>query len=429
MKEDLLHYVWRTKAFELKNLIGTLGEKIEIQQFGAWNHGSGPDFLEAKIVIDGILWSGNVEMHLNSSEWYRHNHHSDPAYDNVILHVVWEEDKPVYREDGSRICTLLIRDRIHAGIKANYRYLQVSDTWIPCEKILFQVDHMTKLNCLDRMLTERLEKRYYFFQDINNATGSNIEETFYQLLARSYGLKENQYPFQRLAETLPLSVLSRYTGHPELIESALFGQAGFINHRQPTSAYEEQLLKNYRFLKNKHNLEALPPAIWKFGKIRPKASPHLRLAQFAALVNTHPRLFAAFLETKSVDDMILLFNVEISPFWQHHFYLETEAGTIINGSIGRETALLIIINTVLPFMFFYGNERSNDILIDKALQMFQQIAPERNNIIKRWIDLGMPAENAGHTQALLHLKQGYCAEKSCLKCVMGGKLLHLQRNS
>jgi len=423
MKEDLLHYVWRTRNFNLKNLRGSLGEQIEVLNFGLWNHGSGPDFLQANILIDGIHWSGNVEMHLTSSDWYRHQHQLDPAYDNVILHVVWEEDKPVYRSDGSRISTLILKDKINSGIQANYQYLQITDTWIPCEKIIFQTDVLTKINCLDRMLTERIEKRSVFFNDIHKDNQGDTEETFYQLIARSYGLKENQDAFQMLARSIPLNMLSRYSGQPELIEAAMFGQAGFINLQRPRTPYEKQLADNYRFLQDKHSLEPLMPAIWKYGKIRPQASPHLRLAQLAALINRHPRLFAAFLDSKSIAIMLNLFDVPVSTFWRTHFYLDTETCNATNRSIGKSAAELMLINTVLPFLFYYNSERGRDDLIQKSLQFFQHLPAEKNSIIKRWIKLDIPVESAAHTQALLHLKQNYCNKRACLNCPIGAKLI------
>ena len=159
MQENFLHFLWQFRRFEQKNLQTTQGESINIHKIGELNTHAGPDFFNAQVQIDGTLWAGNVEMHLLSSDWNKHQHQHDKAYDNVILHVVLEEDEPILRANGERIPCLEMRKLIPANIAATYQKIWHNAHWIPCQHQFHTVSDFTKQNWLDRVLVERLESK------------------------------------------------------------------------------------------------------------------------------------------------------------------------------------------------------------------------------------------------------------------------------
>jgi hypothetical protein len=422
MKEELLHYVWRTKSFDILGLRGTHQEEIDIQHVGTWNHESGPDFLNARVRINGIIWAGHIEMHLKSGDWYKHNHEIDPLYENVVLHVVWEEDRPVYRNDGSLLTCLELNHRISNSIKANYKYLQISETWVPCEKILHKVAETKKMLWMERLLSERIEYRTDYFSQVMQRNNQDVEQSFYQLLARAFGMKLNQDAMEQLSCRIPLDLLSKYSDNLLLLEAIFFGMAGFLGNNI-NSEWHNVLMKEFEYMQIKHGLKPMPLVLWTFGKIRPPAFPTLRIAQFAALLQKHPRLFADFEACKNLNEMVELLDFDVSIFWKNNYHFQASSVNELH-SMGLETKHLIIINTVLPFLFYYGMERGKEYLCEQAIQIFNQVPPEMNQIIKQWNRLGMPTENAAQTQALLHLKKFYCDKRACLSCAIGSELMY-----
>lgn len=423
MREELLHYVWKTKNFDLKHLTGTKGESIRIESFGTLNLDQGPDFSNARIWINDMLWAGNVEMHLIASDWYKHQHESDPSYDNVILHVVWEDDVEVKRKDGTPIPCLILNGRVSSHIISNYRYLSASETWIPCEKMLYKVSEITWKTWVENVAIERLMQRNEEFEKLLKDTNNDLEETFYRAYLRSFGLPANKEPFERLARACPLRLLEKHLGKPYEVESLLFGQSGLLPPRGNVSEYVKTLKNTYIFLQSKYKLEPLPVGIWKFSKMRPRAFPTLRIAQFAAQFQKTPRLLSLLMEGQSIKEIKSLFtNITLSDYWQNHYRFVDEARGK-NGPLGESTIEVILINTVLPFMFFYGRIRSKPRLEDKALLLLQEVSPEINSITKQWKALGLEIENAMDTQALVHLKKHYCIHRKCLQCAVGATLM------
>ena len=140
--EEFLHYVWKQRRFNQNSLMDCQGHSLNIVQPGLVNLDSGPDFSNAKIQIGGTLWAGNVEIHIKSSDWQRHNHHKDESYDSVILHVVWENDVDVFRTNGTLIPALTLKDLIPELLINQYQYLKTNQNWIPCEKQITEIDFM-----------------------------------------------------------------------------------------------------------------------------------------------------------------------------------------------------------------------------------------------------------------------------------------------
>ncbi|MEO6760368.1 MAG: DUF2851 family protein [Saprospiraceae bacterium] len=421
MPETFLHFLWRWRRFDAQNLLTTEGQSLEILQPGEHNTHAGPDFFNARLRIGDTLWAGNVEMHLRASEWQAHRHQEDCAYDNVVLHVVLEEDQPVLRRDGSRLPCLELQGRIPPSLLNIYQRLEHERAWIPCQGFFQNTPDIIRLNWLDRVLVERLEEKTAVIAALLSGTENHWEEAFYRLLARNFGLKVNAEPFEALARSLPLSVLARHKNNLLQVEALLFGQAGLLDSPFE-DAYPQSLAREYRHLANKYSLSPLPESIWKFLRLRPANFPTVRLAQFAALVHRSAHLFNQVLVTDSLRNLENLFTVQPSDYWLCHFQFD-KLSRPRSKTPGRDFVQLLIINTIVPVLFHYGRSSGDADLQNRALRLLEALPAESNAILEGWTGLGMRAGQAYHSQALLHLKTRYCDPKRCLECGIGNYLL------
>lgn len=421
IREDLLHFVWKYQRFETNQLISTAGEKIDLIQFGQHNLDAGPDFLNAKIKIDDTTWAGNVEMHLKSSDWMRHKHQHDKAYNNVILHVVLEEDEIIYRENGTRIPCLELRKRIPIGLSNNYQKLIHNEYWIPCQHFFHQVNVLTRSIWLERLLIERLEDKTNDIKILLDNNKMDWEETFYQAMGKNFGVKTNADPFLQLTRSVPLKTLLKHKSSLLQMEALLFGQSGLLKSDLKDD-YPEKLRKEYEFLAKKYSMSAMNAEQWKFMRMRPANFPTIRIAQFATLLFQGVHLFSKILVVKNVTEIENMLELKLSNYWQDHYTFDN-ASTKRKKSLGKTTIHLLIINTIAPFLFLYGKEKQDEKYKDLALQLLEETAAEKNSIIKKWNDLGVEAESAAQTQALLQLKNKYCNQKRCLECGIGNSIL------
>ncbi len=422
MPENFLHFLWRWRRFDLQNLVTTEGQPIEILHPGEHNTHAGPDFFNARIRIGDTLWAGNVELHLRASEWFAHRHHENPAYDNVVLHVVLEEDQPIVRFlDGPRLACLVLEGRIPTKLLHNYQRLEHERTWIPCESFFASTPDIIRLNWLDRILIERLEQKTAAIADLLTTTENHWEVAFYQLLARNFGLKVNAEPFETLARSLPLTVLAKHKNSRLQMEALLFGQAGMLD-QSFQDEYPKMLAKEYRHLAHKYSLVPLAASQWKFLRLRPASFPTLRLAQFAALVHQSAHLFSKILEAENMRTLENLFAVRPSDYWLTHYQFD-KISPSRNKVLSRDFVHLLIINTIVPMLFHYGRTKGNADLQNRALRLLEELPAESNTVIDGWAALGMRPHNAYQSQALLHLKTRYCDPKRCLECAVGNFIL------
>ena len=421
MKEDFLHFVWRLQRFRPKGLVTTTGETIEIINYGIHNHNAGPDFLNARLRIGDTLWAGNIEMHLRSSEWLAHQHQKDKAYENVILHVVLEEDTIIRHTDGERIPCLNLRPYLPVGLAKQYLRLLHNENWIPCQHQLYTVPSVTRSLWLDRLLVERLEERTAVMAARLQRNQGDWATTFYQSLAWGFGLKVNADPYLMLAESLPLKTLLRHKNSLLQIEALLFGQAGMLG-LDFNDDYPNQLKKEYDFLRKKYNLTPIASTLWKYMRMRPANFPSVRIAQFATLIFRTGHLFSKMLVAKNLKEIEHAYVVELSNYWQTHFRFDKESKKSTK-TLGKARIHLLVINIIAPFLFLYGKEKDDQQYKDRALQLLEDIPAERNTIISQWNELGLDAEQAAQSQALLQLKNHYCDKKRCLDCAIGCNIL------
>lgn len=418
MEEEFLHYLWKFRLFDGKVLTTQSDEPIEIIKCGEPNSDSGPDFFNAKIKIGKTLWAGNVEIHIRASDWEAHKHQNDKAYDNVILHVVYQADKEIKRKNGEIISTLELRSRIPKHLYQKYLSFRSSRDWIPCGSQIKNFDPFILHNWIDRLLVERLEKKSAPILEILKQNKNNWEEAFYLALARNFGLKVNSEPFEQLARAVPLSVLAKHKNSLLQTEALLFGTAGFLE-KEFKDDYPKQLQKEYRFLKQKFKLRPIDVSLWKFMRLHPPNFPTIRISQFANLVYRSSHLFSKILEAKNITSLL---ECESSEYWITHYRFE-KLSQKRKKTIGSETVNNILINTIVPFIFIYGKQKHDEAHVDRTFALLEKTLPEKNSIISKWQELGVNAKNAYETQALLQLKNEYCAKKRCLECSVGAKLL------
>lgn len=419
MKEVLLQYIWQYKMFCPSHLATTDGAPIEIIDYGRKNNNAGPDFFNAKVKIGDTIWAGNVEIHIQSSDWLRHKHDKDSRYENVILHVVNEHDKTIHRQDGRAIPTLVIQP--NEELLKRYEEMMSGAPFVTCAQYWGQLpDGFLRLYA-SQLLTERLYRKSTEIKAKVDQLNGDWEETLYVTLATAFGQGTNAYPFERLALSLPLKLIAKQHDNPTQIEAMLFGQAGLLNEN-PNDEHERTLLQEYEFLKNKFGLKPIDKSLWVYAKMRPANFPHIKIAQLAQLLFRQQNLFSAILSAKGINELKTLFEVETSPYWEKHYSFGS-ASTQRKKKLGDSSIDLLVINLVAPLLFAYAQKRELPHLAERATEILEQTKPEKNSIISQWETLGIVCKNAYDTQAMLELKKRYCNEKNCLRCTIAHQVL------
>ncbi len=421
MTEEFLHHVWKFKLFDQADLKTTSGEVVEILKAGIHNFDSGPDFFNTQIKIGETKWAGNAEIHINASDWNKHFHQQDKAYNNIVLHIVYNADEPIYRTSGELIPTIEIKERIDDKLIQKYLNFKSNTNWIPCEKQIQTVPSLIINSTIDKLLLERLERKSQLISDSLKLNNNNWEETFYQYLSRNFGFKTNASPFELLAKSIPLLVLTKHKSSLLQIEAMLFGQAGMLNEHLEDK-YPQALQNEYVFLKQKFQLNSMDAHLWKFLRLRPVNFPTVRIAQLANLIYHSTHLFSKIIETEKCDELKMLMNVDVSEYWKTHYVFD-KASKTRSKHLGGDSVNNIIINTVVPFLFVYGKQKDDQRYVDRALAFLEQMEGENNSIINAWEAIKLPVKTAYSTQALLQLKNEYCNHKKCLSCNIGTYLI------
>ncbi|MFH0867458.1 MAG: DUF2851 family protein [Bacteroidota bacterium] len=421
MTEDFLHYIWKFRLFDNKTLRTSDNEKVDIIKPGEHNTDDGPDFSNARIKIGNTTWAGNVEIHINASDWEKHRHHKDNSYENIILHVVYNNNYTACRKNKEPIPVLEIRDLIPFHILSKYNSLQQSRNWIPCQPLIKQCETVVVTSWLERMLVERLERKSEYIATLLKHYRNNWEQVFYVHLARNFGFSLNAEPFELLAKSTPLKNIIKHHNNLFQTEAMLFGQSGLI--RKPSrEKYENELIAEYTYLQQKFNLKPIAGHLWKFLRLQPSGFPSIRIAQFASLLHKSSGLFSCILEARKISEIESLFDVEGSEYWNTHYVFGKPSPRRLK-KIGKASIDIIIINTVIPFLFVYGSITKEDKYKDRALRFLEQMEREKNSVISKWKLMGMPVRTASNTQALLELKNNYCKAKLCLNCGIGNFIL------
>ena len=422
MEESLLHFIWHKKLFNPEGLTTTTGEEVEILHPGIPNQNQGPDFMMARLRIGEQLWAGHVEIHIRSSAWYLHMHDQDSHYQNVILHVVWEEDQPVYMQDKQLLPCLELASRVDKTLLERYRLLMNNQSWVPCAEGLNTIPDLIKLSWLERLMAERLEQKTTYVLQLFEKCKQDWEQVFYVILLRHLGAPSNSDAMESLALKTPLNMLRKHLDRPDQVEAILFGVAGMLS-KETGETYMLHLKREFDFLRKKYQLQPMPSLQWKFMRMRPAHFPTVRIAQAAALLTNCTHFISLLENPMRSEDWIKLFTVTPrDPFWKDHYHFASRTPDT-SKTLGRSMAISMIINVVVPVMFIYGKHQGLTALKQKALSLLDELPPESNQVITGWNKVGWSASNAGETQAMLYLKKQYCDQRKCLHCAIGLKIL------
>ena len=422
MTEEFLHYIWQYRLYTPELMLQS-GEVVEVIHPGLHNTDSGPDFFNAKIRIGDTTWAGNIEIHILSSDWKRHNHQLDQSYDNVILHVVWRDDAPVFNKKGLSIPTLELDGKYNDNAWRNYLRFMASRQWIPCGSMVSIVEPFIRNAWLDRLLVERLERKSIEVETILSFSNNDWAQTFYRLLARNMGFKLNNQAFEMLARSLPYQFLARHADNLFQVEAMVFGQAGLLGD-DFSDDYPQKLKKEYEFLKLKFNLSPVDAHLWRFMRLHPGNFPTLRLAQFASIIHHSGSIISKLFDSNEISTYRKLFTAEASEYWRTHYVFDKPSAPRMK-TLGHSSADLLIINLVAPVLLAYGRRRSDAEITSRPVDLLTQLKGEDNSIISKWARLGMDVSNAASTQSLIELKTQYCDNKKCLTCTLGNTLLKL----
>lgn len=409
MKEEFIYYLWENRLLHL-DLKTTDNEEITILSVGIRNHDSGADFVNARIKIGDALWAGQVEIHVRASDWFKHNHHNDANYDSVILHVVYENDT-----DSLKIPTLEIKDKFNLSLFHKYSWFLNSRNWIPCGEFVGGVQNFTLISWLDRMLVEHLENecKELDFKLKNNQY--DWEQAFYQRLMRYFGLKVNNDSFEYLSRILPLNLLLRHRDNDIYIESMMFGCAGFLE-RDFEEDYPSLLKRDFKMLRSKFGLKVMPLSNWKFLRLRPPNFPTIRIAQLAKIITKNGNMFSKIRDADDIQEIKDLFDIELNSYWDNHFQFDKTSKVERRKILGKTAVDLIIINAIVPMLFYYGHTHSLESYKEKAMSFLEQIESEDNLIIRNFQNSGVVLQNAFQTQAILYMYKYYCKRRRCLEC-------------
>ena len=420
MKEDFLHYVWQYKKFDFSNLKTVREESLQIINVGSYLQQTGPDFFNAQIHIDNQKWAGNIEIHIKSSDWYLHHHERDSNYDNVILHVVWEHDAPIFRKDNSEIPTLVLKHYVLKDVFENYQSLVAPKSWIYCENQIASVDEFIIENWKERLFFERIERKSIPIQKLLTESNQDWEAVLFCMLAKNFGLNTNGDIFLKMAQSFPFSIIRKERFEAENLEALFFGIADLIPV-QPEDNYAKDLKKRFDYITQKHQLQKIVLEPLQFFKHRPDNFPTIRLAQFAMLYHKQQNLFSKIIDVKKLEDFYSIFNIETNEYWQTHYQLDKES-VKKKKKISKLFIDLIVINTIIPIQFAYANSLGKEIS-ETIIETMCKIAPEKNSITDKFKRFKVKSNNAFDTQSLLQLKNEYCNAGKCLHCSIGIQLL------
>lgn len=421
MDEQFLHYIWKYQKFNPSDLTLTDNQNLKVFSPGNHNHDSGPDFEEARLKIGSIEWAGKVEIHINSSDWLNHNHEKDPAYNSVILHVVWNHNKDIHIE-GQKIPTLELKGIVDPYLINGYKTYITSTDEILCGSQIGSVSSLKVVSMLDRALIERLGDKSDEILAILRSNTNDWQQITYRTLAANFGFSTNKESFIRLTELLPFETLKKVLQNQKSTEAMLFGQSGFLEDAE--DEYQRELKVEHTFLRQKFQLkEPLNKTLWKYGKLRPANFPSVRLSQLAILLHNQPQLFSFIIATESIERMKEKLLINVSEYWQAHYDFgkprKKSTSTMGDGSFDN-----LMINSVAPLLAAYSRYTGDQKYMDRAIAILESTAAEFNRITKKWAPFGIKSKTAFDSQALIQLHKNYCQKRRCLQCNIGVEILN-----
>jgi hypothetical protein len=429
MKEEFLHFLWKYSLYYTDRLADTDGNLIEVIHPGEYNRDSGPDFFNARIRIAGTAWAGNVEIHTKASHFEAHGHNKDHAFDNVILHIVFEADKKVRNARGEEVLTAEIE--FDNRVFEKYIALINNPFAVACQDEIEKLDRFFIRHWLSSLVVERLQNKSDLILKIFSETGNDWEETFYRTLSRYFGFRVNTEPFEMLAASLPFKIIRKHIDNRLQVEALLFGTSGMLDEGLFRNAinddFYKDLLREFKILSSKYSLKPMHGWLWKFSKLRPVNFPTIRISQLAAMLSVTGGLFSKVIEAKDIDSLRQAFEVSASEYWDNH-YVFGKKSRKISKSAGTTASDILLINAVIPVVFVYGKHRDDLEMCERAVSFLEEIKPEENTILTDWKRAGIEAGSAFDSQALIQLRNEYCKKRRCLDCRIGARLINTGSN-
>ncbi|MEM7549982.1 MAG: DUF2851 family protein [Bacteroidota bacterium] len=415
MSEEFLHYIWQFQLFNKKELLTQNGDPINIISVGTLNRNSGPDFLNAEIILDGLKWHGHVEIHINEKDWYNHKHHEDGAYKNVILHVIWNS-----QEIETGIATLELQDHVSLSLLNRYENFISPSNEILCSSQIGSIDPIVIAGMQGKTLAQRLERKSNDIINLLKERKGDWEQTTFEILGRSFGFKINSDAFSTLCERIPYKIVRKIGQNIFQLEALFFGMSGLLEITEKEDAYKEKLRSEFLYLQKKYDLKVAIGAVeWKFLRLRPHNFPTVRLAQFSALLSFNDNLFSSLLNYNSSSNLL---EIQASDYWHSHFKFGKKSESA-SGKLGIESQRNLKINTLAPLIFSYGLYYDNESYKEEAVMLLESITSEHNVIIKKWKKLGVKPKSASESQSLIELYNEFCLRKKCLSCTIGSGII------
>ena len=417
-----MQFVWQHRLGVDTNTLTADGRRVRIIDQGRLNTDAGPDFFNASVQIGDETWAGNVEIHVRASDWYRHHHDTDPAYDSVILHVVQHDDAPVYRKNGTVIPQMVMHCSPDAAKRCNM-LLNHAPTTLPCVNTIKSLPHIYHTDWLTALAMERLYKKSTRILDIVAQTGGHWEGAAYVTLARGLGFGLNSEPFETLAKNLPLKFLNRHHDELQTVEALLFGQAKLIpDPSDGENPYASRLRMEFDFMARKFGLSPVPLS-WKMARTRPQNFPHRRLALLAQMIHQGFYLVGKLDDARTIDDMRGLFNVELTGFWTNNYTFAGKGGGSTPRALSRASIDTLIINVAIPLLHARATSRGDLDGMSRCAELLEQLGSEENSIVRLFAEAGVESTDAFTSQALIELRREYCEKKKCIYCRFGHRML------
>lgn len=429
--EYLLHYIWKNSIFTSFDFQTTAGETIKIIHPGYAHQDAGPDFKQAIIKINRILWAGDVEIHIHTSDWFKHKHHQDPKYNSVILHVVYEDDLPDVKETKDKFPILELKNYINQKVIENYESIYKSSQILPCNtfiqnKIEHDKDYLKLIftDLYSKLITERLEYKQIQINKIYTETKGDWNETIFRLLAINFGFKTNQPAFELMSKSIPFKVLRNHSNNHLQVYALLFGQSGMFENQLDEDEYYTTLQNEYLYLRKKYNLVPIHIKNWNLLRLRPLNFPCIRIAQLCEVIHHYPQLFSHIENHTELAQFEHIFLKKPDSYWETHYHFGTPSAEH-SVLIGKSTFNLLMINTIIPVLYTYGAFAGRTYLQERALDLYTVIDAENNHLITRYKESGFPIVTSLDSQAVLHLSKHYCQYKKCLDCPLGQKIISM----
>ncbi len=422
MSEDLLKFLWCHRLYGTSSLVCHNGDSLEVINPGIANFDAGPDFFNAQVKIGDTLWSGNVELHVKASDWYLHNHHVNSSYNNVVLHVVFTNDKAAITQSGRELVAVSLTPS--EAILQQYKTLLGYKKPLPCQKAFNLLSQPEKVFFLEKLMIEKLEHKSTRLFELLDFFKGDWHQLLFTVLSRSFGFSINGDAFEQMALNTPVLKLLQHVNNQLQVEAILFGQVGLLNEMDYDNAYCKQLKSEYQFLSKKYNLKSCPTHLSKFLRLRPSNFPTIRLSQLADFIvnqGVNPSMVA---DLKNSSNCRSLLSVKASQYWDTHYCFGEENGVLKQKNMGVNSQNSIIINAIAPFIYAYGKHRGDEELQNSAIDLLAQLPAEKISQIDKWQEFKeVGFKTSAETQGMLWLVKQYCSHKKCLQCMLGYNVL------